>query len=428
MSTIQRVPHIRHVVRLLACSLASASVVACSDEGPLSPPDMSVATFAKSAVIEPATGTWARIVAGETGPGSQYALYVPRDWNGDAVYMAHGFRDADTPVDLRDQDSLYLTRDSLGARGYAVAYSSFSENGFAVKDGTQRTHQLRGLLQSQLPGAVDRQFIIGHSLGGGIGLDLIQRFGTQYDGALLVCGMVGGSQLETQYLGHVRALFDAFYPGTLPGNVVGVPAGTVVTIPQVSAAVATNPLALFAIASTLQTPLPFLPIGDVANPASPAFQTLVGSLYGALSFHARGINNIVDLVHGKSPFDNRTTEYTLGTPVGPVPVGPLAGIIASSNALVTRYDAGNSATNYLQKYFSPTGAISVPVLTLHNTWDPAVPLFHEAALKEAVDAAGNGEFLVQRQVPSYGHCNISATMVLAAFNDLQQWAASDVKP
>ena len=27
-----------------------------------------------------------------------------------------------------------------------------------------------------------------------------------------------------------------------------------------------------------------------------AFQTLVGSLYGALSFHARGINNIVDLV------------------------------------------------------------------------------------------------------------------------------------
>ncbi len=425
MSTSHRVVPTRHLTRLAACSLLVVSALACTDQEPLAAPNVAEAAFTRAEVDRPESGIWRRVVEGETRPGARYALYVPRHWNGDAVYMAHGFRDAESPVDLRDQDSLYLTRDSLGARGYAVAYSSYSQNGFAVKDGAQSTHQLRGLLRARLPRRVRQEFIIGHSLGGGIGLDLVQRFGRQYNGALLVCGMVGGSQLETDYLGNVRALFDAFYPGALPGNVLGVPAGTEVTIGQITAAVGANPAALFAIASTLQTPLPYLPIGDVANPATPAFQTLVGSLYGALSFHARGINNIVDLVNGTSPFGNRSTVYSLATQVGPFPIGPL---VAASNDLVTRYDMDRRASNYLSRHFTPTGNLSVPVLTLHNTWDPAVPLFHEAALKSAVDAAGNSAFLVQRQVPTYGHCNISATMVLEAFSDLSAWAASGVKP
>jgi hypothetical protein len=115
-------------------------------------------------VITPADGPWQRIVEGTAGPGARFALYIPRDWNGDAVYYAHGFRDAASPVDLRDQDQLFAIRDELGARGYAMAYSSFSQNGFVVKDGAQRTHQLRGLLASELGGEPTRSFLAGHSL------------------------------------------------------------------------------------------------------------------------------------------------------------------------------------------------------------------------------------------------------------------------
>jgi hypothetical protein len=61
----------------------------------------------------------------------------------------HGFRDVDSPVDLRDQDEFFQARDILGTLGYAFAFSSFDANGFVVKDGAQRTHQLNGLL---LPG------------------------------------------------------------------------------------------------------------------------------------------------------------------------------------------------------------------------------------------------------------------------------------
>jgi pimeloyl-ACP methyl ester carboxylesterase len=286
-------------------------------------------------------GPWARIIEGRTGPGSLYAIYVPSDWNGDAIVYAHGFRDAASPVDLRDQDQLFVFRDRLGTLGYAVAYSSFDVNGFVVKNGAQRTHQLSGLLAAELKGKPDRTFLAGHSLGAGVALSLVEQFPNQYDGALLMCGIVGGSLLETQYLGHVRALFDYFYPGALPGDVVDVPAGIVVTLSQVIAAVQTNPLGLFTIASTAQTPLPFVPAGEVTDPSSVAFQTLLGSLFGALSFQVRGAGNLLELTHGHTPFDNSTTQYALGTPVLPAAVvGPL---VAGANSGVARYSFDRSA-------------------------------------------------------------------------------------
>jgi hypothetical protein len=186
-------------LRSIAVVATAFALAACSDAPPadVDPTERTAAAeplLGRGVVTEPATGPWARVVEGSTGPGALYALYVPRDWNGDAVCYAHGFRDAASPVDLRDQDGLYAARDQLGALGYAVAYSSFSRNGFAVKDG-----------------------------------------------ALLLCGMVGGSLVQTQYLGHVKALTDAFFPGAFPGTLAGVPDGTVITIPQVGAAVPANP-------------------------------------------------------------------------------------------------------------------------------------------------------------------------------------------
>ncbi len=417
--------------RVVAGLLALVALSACSEHSLTAalPANSETAVRSSSTVTTPESGPWSRIVTGETGPGSLYQLFVPRGWNGDAVYFAHGFRDAASPVDLRDQDGLVVTRDALGAQGYAVAYSSYSANGFAVKDGVQRTHQLRGLLATELSAAPKRNLLIGHSLGGGVALDIAERYVDQYDGALLVCGMVGGSLLETQYLGNVRALFDAYYPNVLPGNVLGVPAGTVVTIPQIIAAITPNPLGMFAIASTAQTPLPSVP-GNLADPASAASQTLVGSLYGALSFHARGINNIVDLVHGKSPFDNSGVQYVPGAIKTPVPalVPAITALIAGSNASVTRYTADEAAQQYMQHNFTPTGDLRFPVLTVHNMWDPAVPAFHEDALRERVIAAGATANLLQRQVPSYGHCNISPAMVLGAFGDLAGWVQTGIKP
>ncbi|MDQ3949614.1 MAG: alpha/beta hydrolase [Gemmatimonadota bacterium] len=419
-----------------------AAFAGCADSMPTSPltrPDLTPLGSAAS-VAEPATGPWARIVQGETGPGSLYAIYIPRadKMNGDAVFYAHGFRDVDLgdvpgTIDLRNQDDFYAIRDKLGEMGYTVAYSSFSENGFAVKDGAQRTHQLRGLVAAELGGSPARSFLVGHSLGGAIGLDLAERYPDQYDGALLMCGMVGGSLVQTQYVGNVRALFDFFFPDAgMPGTVL-TPPGRAITplevqaffqarltsttpgVPQATAA------ALLAIASTKEAPLPYVPAAMIG--------TLVGSVAGALNFHSRGIQNLLDLTNGHSPFDN-TAGYSLGTAL----FGGAQSLIDAANhpeTGVPRYSMDPSAANYLERHFTPSGNLRIPVLALHNAWDPGVPAFHVAALRAAAERAGATENLLPRVIPFRGslrHCDINQADAVPAFQALVGWATTGNKP
>ncbi len=405
-----------------ACLIVLA---ACTPDAIPSGPMNAVGPSATSVVTEPTTGPWARIVEGETGPGSQYALYIPRSWNGDAVHYAHGVRFLDSAVDLRDQDQFFAIRDALGAKGFAVAWSSFSENGFAIKDGVQRTHQLRGLLNAQLDGPASRHFLMSHSLGSGVALQMVQRFPDQYNGALLMCGIVGGSRLQVEYAGHVRAVFDAFFPGLIPGDVIQMPEGYDLTLQQVIGAVISNPAALYAIASLQQTPLPFVPVGSVFDPSSIAFQTLVGSLYGQLRFQTKLANNVTELAHG-SPFDNALTQYAAGVPL--LPPSNLTPAVNFINANVKRYTIAPPAEDYLENYFTSTGNLNIPVLTLHNRWDPGVPAFHEDAFAAQVASAGKSANLLQRLDNSYGHCALPASLAVSSFDDLVSWVSTGNKP
>lgn len=417
--------HHRRTVSALMATIAATVFTACAPESATAPTDVGSAVSARlsSTVETPDAGTWSRIVSGETGPGSLYRIYVPRDWNGDLVTIAHGFRDVATPVDLRDQDGLYATRDALGAQGFAVAYSSYSTNGFAIKDGAQRTHQLRGLAVQQLPGQPRRHYLLGYSLGGGIVVSLAEKYPTQYAGALSVCGMNGGSLVQTQYLGHVRALFDGYFPGALPGSVVAIPAAANTSPAAMQAAVLGAVFAdpngqakVAAIASTTQAPLEFTNGNE-----------LFTALITGVTFHARGINNIVDLVHGATPFGNVGVTYAASnTPL--LPPAVLTPLLALANATVPRFAISPSAEAYLQHHFTPTGDLRIPMITVHNRWDPAVPALHERVYAAAVANAGQQANLSQRLQQSFGHCVIPTATVQQAFTDLTNWVETGVKP
>src|SRR4051812_38234977 len=271
---------------------------ACTDRAPTITSPAVVTSAGRPAgnvISESSTDLWARIVTGETGPGSTYQLYLPRQWNGTAVYYAHGIRDVLEPLSLKNQDNLVAIRDELGQRGFAVAYSSFDENGYAEKDGAQRTHQLRGLLTSEF-GQPSRNLLVGHSLGGLIVLDLAERFANQYDGVAALCGVAGGTQAEFDHMVTTRLLFDMFYPGILPGTFNQIPNGLIITPAmqgQIVAAITANPAGLAIIGSVAQANLQFNPL------AAPAVrqQQMVQSLITALSFHARGADNVLSLMN-----------------------------------------------------------------------------------------------------------------------------------
>jgi pimeloyl-ACP methyl ester carboxylesterase len=348
------------------------------------------------------------VVDGRFGPGALYRLVRPTVWNGSLVLYAHGFVLSDAPVALPPEGEL-LT-DLLAPQGFAVAFTSFSENGWAVKDGAQRTHQLLGIFTSTF-GLPSRVYIGGASMGGLIAIKLVEQHPGAFAGALPSCAVAGGAQGEFHYLGHLRALFDFFYPGVLPGSAANVPPGLDITraivLPAV-AAMQTDPAGAFAIGMIEQTPVPFASANE-----------LMQSIATALAWHAMAFEDLLHRIHGHSAFDNHDTQYS-----GTLPLELLAAI----NASVARFDGSADALAYLDHYYEPSGELQIPMLLLSTSRDPVVPGFHQAAYRDAVAAAGNAELLVERTIDRYGHCSFTPEELASAFEALALWVEPGIKP
>lgn len=391
--------------RIIACVMASIALGACSDGNPVSSTPGSVLR----SPTQTARGSvsWADQLTGETGPGSTYSLNVPANWNGKLVVYVHGFVDAALPVTLPNVNAL---RDALGEAGYAVALSSFSENGYNFKDGLQRTHQLTGLFTSRF-GKPTQTIVMGHSLGGLITLALAEKYPTQYDGALPMCGVVGGTRRELQYIGDVRTLFDYYYPGVLPGNAVSLPPITNLNaqiLGPAQFAVQASPNGAFIIANIGATPLP----GNNAT-------EIVTSLLTAVGFHARGLDDLTDRAQGRVPYGNDDVTYTS------VAFNPL---MPALNANISRFTLAANASQWLEHNYEPSGDLDIPVLTLHTTRDPVVPFFHEGMLASKAASTGSAANLAQRSVNRYGHCSFTLGEMTTALNDLAGWINTGVKP
>jgi hypothetical protein len=63
------------------------------------------------------------------------------------VLYVHGFVRAGDEIAPPPEEDLLIGL--LAPLGFAVAFTSFPENGWAVKDGADRTHQLLGILTSE---------------------------------------------------------------------------------------------------------------------------------------------------------------------------------------------------------------------------------------------------------------------------------------
>ena len=343
-------------------------------------------------------------VTGNLG-GSLYALYRPARWNGDLVLYAHGYIPPTAPIALPAAEAV---RDSLLAHHYAVAYSSFSENGYAVRDGAERTEQLQGLFTAKL-GRPRRMFLLGVSLGGQIAQMLSERHPRQYAGALTLSGVLGGTRREFDYVATVRVLFDYFYPGVLPGDLLHLPANLDLNqdvIGPAVAAMSAHPEGAFALSQI--APVPFADGNE-----------LVASIVQALVLHTLELDDMLARTHGQSFFDNADVVYT-----GPLPPA----LLADLNAHVARYHVGPGAAVLMRNYYEPTGRLFIPMLALHTSRDPVVPLFHEDVYRGLVAAAGNSERLQQRVDDRYGHAAFPPDEVIAAFEDLVHWADAGVKP
>ena len=132
--------------------------------------------------------------------GADYVIRIPdeEDWNGRLVVGCHGYMafnwnpDAQFEMDKLPQPpppyvGLKLPF-ALVEQGFAYAASSYGERGFAIKEAMIRTHQLTEYVIDNF-GVTGKVFIVGHSMGGLIGLLLGEKYPELYDGVLDISGM-----------------------------------------------------------------------------------------------------------------------------------------------------------------------------------------------------------------------------------------------
>jgi len=388
------------IALLVGLTLSTGS---CARRSPVAPD----ATRVTSTGSLPLNATARRVNRGATfegdiGPGAHYVISVPETWNGDLVLYAHGYTAPIFPVGIPPGEEPLVEglRTIALQGGFAFAYSSYSQTGLGLQDAAQRTAQLSNLFAS-LVGPQRRTFLIGASFGGLVSLKLVEKYPERYAGLLTLCGLVGGVRAEIDYISNVRVLFDYFYPGVLRGSLYELPADFDITrdiVGAVSAAIGANPQPAIAMAQITQTPIPFSDGPQLGQ-----------SIIQALVLQAVEVEDLLDRTHGQGSFDNTQTVYT-----GDLPPELLADV----NARVARYSDGPFARHFLDRYYEPTGDLRVPVVSLHTSLDPVVPIFHETIYRSLVEAQGQAANLHQTTVARYGHLAFTPEEIVGGFQQM----------
>jgi pimeloyl-ACP methyl ester carboxylesterase len=366
--------------------------------------------------------------------GANYTIQVPSNWNGTLVLYSHGYVFTTSPLlnpapDAGDP----LTGAALLQQGYALAGSSYSQNGWALQ---QAFHDQIALLDffNTTCGQPIRTIAWGHSLGGIITAGLVQLNPDRFAGALPMCGVLaGGVGTWNQALDSAFA-FNLLLAANVP----------IVHLTNPSAAFNQAESVLTSAQSTPQgkarTAL-FAALGDIPGwfdqaspePASTDYATQENNQFlweskvdFVFAFFARAE---LESRAGGNPSWNTGVDYgvQLAHSADSREVTALykqAGLSLNTDlkalAAAPRISADSGAVSYLNQYITFDGNLNMPVLSMHTTGDGLVVNEDEQAYASVVSSAGDNSLLRQVFVHRAGHCTFTPAETLTAFQTLIQ--------
>jgi len=329
--------------------------------------------------------------------GAEFRIDVPDNWNHGLVVYYHGYDAANHGMGYDVKKPLEPKLAVFTKGGYAVIQSGYSQGGWALEQAVPETEALRRYFSDKYDRPKET-YVAGESMGGMLTVMTVEQSPELYAGGLDLCGAVRDTPSLLTRAFDLRVLFDYYFPGVLP-NPAKVPADY-----EMSEKLGKR------VGTLLQS----------KPQAATALRRFAGlhnnnDLTGDLLFGTWVLKDI-ERRAGGNPFDNRDTIYT-GT--------------FDDDALndgVKRYAAGPGALAYLQRYYTPTGRLTRPVLAIHTTYDPLVPPFVPSNYALLARTAGAGDSFVVQYVKHDGHCNITPEEIDRGFSELRQWKSSGVKP
>jgi pimeloyl-ACP methyl ester carboxylesterase len=335
-------------------------------------------------------------------PADQLILTcIPDNWNGQLVMYAHGYVPEQAPLalpvgELSLPDGTFIPGFVL-SQGYAFATTSYHKNGYAVEQARKDLNDLLNYFKKLVgPGSLQRTYMVGASEGGEIAALMIEHFPDKYAGALVMCGPIGGGPYQVQYLSDFRVVFDYFFPDVFPFGLADVPAEAFGDWETYSTQ--TIPLALAA--DSTATAQLYNVTGAALDPSNQS--TAVETAIRVLFYSIWGTNDLLATAGGM-PYENLSTVYS----------GSFDD--AALNDGIERIESDGRARAYMRRFYQTTGELQRPLVTLHNTLDPAVPFQHEVIYRGLAAQAGNSNLFTAIPVERYGHCNFTIQEVIGAF-------------
>ncbi len=334
-------------------------------------------------------------------------IVIPENWNRSFIVYAHGYVDPIRPIAL-PQDVIGLTplKQLIVGSGFGYATTSYSENGFAVKEGVTDIKFLGNMLKAQYKPL--KLYLGGVSEGGLVALKMLERNQHIFDAGLIACGPIGDFNKQLQYFGDFHVLFNYFYSEEL--NNLGIDIGNPSYVsPAVMQAWSNGDLdlPLLTIIGMQPWKLPaLLHIAKVPVDGIPPqnYTLLVKEI---LRFNIMATNDMIERVHGV-PFDNINRNYE---GVLPFPVD-----YAHLNNNVMRISGDKQAMHRVELLFETTGSPNVPVVFMHTEGDHVTPLWHLNAFMNKTDPLRTD--LVYYTYPVPGHCNFNVDQIQAGISTM----------
>ena len=355
-----------------------------------------------------------------------FVIDIPTRWNRTLLLYSHGYAapGSGNPANDAGDDN---TKGWLLGQGYALAGSAYSSTGWALEDAFNDQVALLDYFAAHYARPA-HTIAWGHSLGGMITAGLVQLHPDRFDGAVAMCGVLGGGLANWNGaldLGFAaRVLLD---PGLQVVHITDPGANLDRARNAVSAAGSTpqGKARLALIAALGDLPGWFNPLEPEPSPTDyPTLATNQASWLGfdfayvfayraELEQRAGGNpswNTGVDYIRQFQASADRPEVEALYRQAGLDLDADLARIQAAP-----RVSADPAAAAYLNRYLSFNGHLAAPVVTLHTIGDGLVVPGNEAAYADAVAAAGDGDQLRQLFVNRANHCFFTPAEQIAAF-------------
>ena len=333
---------------------------------------------------------------------ARYRIIFPENYQNKLIMYAHGYEFMGSPSQSKNPDWPKRMAPFL-ERGFAVAASDYAIQGFALPQGVDDTENLRKYFYKKY-GKPDSTFMVGHSMGGGISMAIMENFDKNYHGALPLCPFASRAYLQCRKEFDMYATFNVLFPGVVPSlsNV------TDINVPYV----ALNPREFGPRSKAIKDG--FMKDSVLAAAFAKRFDLKLSDLPMSLMFNENVLRDNAQKAGG-NPFDNTNTIYTgFGNDL-------------EMNKKVERLTATGDPNKLFGKY-DKTGNINKPMLMMHTIYDQLIPpTFGEVNFENMVHKQGKDQNFTVKYTNGQAHCAFTPSQTAKAFDELRAWVKTGVK-